>query len=189
MTTKPLTTRVDPRAQRTRALLQWALGELLTERSLASVTIADITRRATVNRATFYAHFRDKDALLECCLREKCRVVLCAALGQQRQPTPEAWQHLIKDVLDFFARMPRQCPQAARQWNDIVANAMREELDGLLEDWLAEAQPARAARRTITAAVSGAIVTAGMQWLRGKADVTTEEGAAELTAFIVSGMR
>ncbi len=188
MTTSAPTSRIDPRAQRTRTLLQKALGELLTERSLASVTIADITRRATVNRATFYAHFRDKDDLLEHCLREKCRVLLCHAMPEQRQHTPEAWHHLIKDVLDFFARMPRQCPQAARQWNDIVVNAMREELDRLLGEWLTEARPTRAVRQTLIAAISGAIVTSGMQWLRGKADVTTEEGAAELTAFIVGGM-
>lgn len=179
---------LDPRAKRTRVLLQKALGELLTERSLASVTIADITRRATVNRATFYAHFRDKDDLLEHCLREKCRAVLCAALPEQRQPAPETWHSLIKDVLDFFARMLAQCPQAARQWNGIVANAMREELDGVLTGWLAGARPARAVPRTITAAISGAIVVSGMQWLRGEADVTTEEGATDLTAFITGGM-
>lgn len=188
MNMKQPSDRLDPRAKRTRTLLQQALGELLTERSLASVTIADITRRATVNRATFYAHFRDKDDLLEHCLREKCRVVLSTALPQPQHQTPEAWRRLIKDVLDFFARMPHQCPQAARQWNGIVTNAMREELDILLEEWLREARPARAARQTVVAAVSGAIVTTGMQWLRGKAAITTEEGAADLTAFIIGGM-
>lgn len=185
---KQMTEHLDPRAKRTRTLLQKALGELLTERSFASVTIADITRRATVNRATFYAHFRDKDDLLEHCLREKCRVVLCDALPDQCRPTSEAWHRLIKDVLDFFARMPVRCPQAARQWNGIVANAMREELDGVLGGWLAGAQPARAVPQTITAAISGAIVVSGMQWLRGEAAVTTEEGAADLTTFIMGGI-
>jgi len=141
-----------------------------------------------VNRATFYAHFQDKDDLLEHCLREKCRAVLSAALPEGRQETPAAWCHLIQAVLDFFARMPRQCPQAARQWNGIVVNAMREELEALLEDWLAEARPAHAGRQMVIATVSGAIVTAGMRWLRGKAGVTTEEGAAELTAFVTVGL-
>ncbi len=178
--------RQDPRAARTRLLLQQALGEMLTERSFASVTIADITRRAGVNRATFYAHFQDKDDLLEWTLREKCRRVLFAALPPLQTPTPDAWRHLIECVLDFFAAMPSRCPQAARQWNGIVANAMREELDCRLIDWLsAEAS----VRQTTIAAVSGAIVTSGMHWLRGKADLTTTAGAAELTTFIVNGLR
>ena len=181
--------RQDPRAKRTRLLLQQALGEMLTGQSFASVTIADIARRAGVNRATFYAHFQDKDDLLEWTLREKCRRVLAAALPPSQMPTPDAWRHLIQCVLDFFAEMPCRCPQAARQWNGIVANAMREELECRLEDWLADALPVPASRQTLIAAVSGAIVTSGMHWLRGKANLTTEAGAAELAHFIVKGLQ
>lgn len=188
MTPQPPRDRLDPRAKRTRTLLQQAMGELLTQKPLSSITVGDITRRATVNRATFYAHFQDKDDLLEYSLREKCRVALCIALPPLSPHTPETWQCLIQNVLDFFAQMPHRCPQAARQWNGIVVNAMREELHRLLEEWLAEARPAPAVRQTTIAAISGAVVTAGMQWLRGQANVTTQEGAAELTAFILSGM-
>ena len=176
----------DPRAKRTRLLLQQALGEMLTERSFVSVTITDITRRAGVNRATFYAHFQDKDDLLEWTLREKCRRVLGAALPASQPPSPEAWQHLVRCILDFFADMPCRCPQAARQWNGIVVNAMHEELDCLLDNWLSEEA---ADRQIVIGAVSGAIVTSGMQWLRGKSQVTTEAGAAALTTFIIKGMQ
>ncbi len=172
----------DPRTRRTRLLLQQALGEMLTERSLASVTVADITARAGVNRATFYAHFQDKDDLLESTLHEKCRRVLEAALPEQSPPAPETWNHLIHSVLDFFAAMPCRCPQAARLWNAIVVNAMREELDCRLDTWLPFVSP------TLLTAISGAIVTSGMKWLRGKAAVTTAEDAAELTAFILKGL-
>ena len=175
-------TLLDPRAKRTRLALQQALGEMLTERSLASVTVADITHRAGVNRATFYAHFQDKDDLLESTLREKCRRVLQAALPEQSPPTADAWRYLIQSVLDFFAAMPCRCPQAARLWNAIVVNAMREELDCLLETWLPSGGP------LLIAAISGALVTAGMQWLRGQAQGTTVEGAVELTAFILKGL-
>ncbi len=177
----------DPRAARTRLLLQQALGEMLTERSFASVTIADITRRAGVNRATFYAHFQDKDDLLEWTLREKCRRVLQAALAPPQTPSPATWQHLIQCIFEFFAEMPCRCPQAARQWNGIVTNAMREEMDCCLEEWLSDARPA--VRQTTIAAISGAIVTSGMHWLRSSAKVTTAAGAAELTTFIVNGLR
>ncbi len=179
----------DPRAARTRLFLQQALGEMLTEQSFASVTVAAITRRAGVNRATFYAHFQDKDDLLEWTLREKCRRVLQNALPPSQTPATDAWRHLIGCVLDFFAAMPSRCPQAARQWNGIVANAMREELDCLLENWLADALPISASRQTLIAAISGAVVTSGMHWLRGKADMTTQAGAAELAHFIVQGLQ
>ena len=56
------TERVDPRVKRTRKLLQQAFLELFQEKGFASISIQDITERATVNRATFYAHFPDKYA-------------------------------------------------------------------------------------------------------------------------------
>jgi AcrR family transcriptional regulator len=57
-------TSLDPRVRRTRRLLQEAVLSLAEERDVASITIQDITRRAEVNRATFYLHYRDKDDLV-----------------------------------------------------------------------------------------------------------------------------
>lgn len=44
------------------------------------------------------------------------------------------------------------------------------------------AQPVANLNRQVSSAVLG------MQWLRGGADVTTEEAATDLTAFIMGGM-
>lgn len=57
--------KVDPRVIRTRRLLVEALIELSSERGYAAISVADIARRAGVNRATFYLHFEGKDDLLE----------------------------------------------------------------------------------------------------------------------------
>jgi AcrR family transcriptional regulator len=54
----------DLRVQRTRKLLQQALIELTVEMGFAAVTVRDITRRAMVNRSTFYRHYLDKYDLL-----------------------------------------------------------------------------------------------------------------------------
>ncbi len=60
----------DPRVKRTRKLLQAALIELLAEKSFEAITVHDIAERSTINRATFYAHFVDKYALLATWIRE-----------------------------------------------------------------------------------------------------------------------
>ena len=57
---------VDPRIRRTRRLLQQALESLLETREFEQLSVQDITDAATVNRATFYDHYPDKFALLEC---------------------------------------------------------------------------------------------------------------------------
>src|SRR6202158_6254455 len=56
--------KLDPRIRRTRQLLQDALRRLLVEKEFDDITVQDITEAATLNRATFYAHYPDKFALL-----------------------------------------------------------------------------------------------------------------------------
>src|SRR3984885_10163382 len=54
----------DPRVKRTRALLQESLYRLLRTGSFEGISVNDIAESATVNRATFYAHYADKYELL-----------------------------------------------------------------------------------------------------------------------------
>jgi len=77
---------VDPRVKRTRQLLQKAFMELFLERGIASISIQDIAERATVNRATFYAHFPDKYALLDSFIREQFHGVVAEYL-----PSAPTW--------------------------------------------------------------------------------------------------
>jgi len=55
---------LDPRVVRTHKLLREALVGLIAERGYDAITVRDIAERATLNRATFYLHFRDKEDLL-----------------------------------------------------------------------------------------------------------------------------
>jgi AcrR family transcriptional regulator len=58
------TIKVDRRVRRNAAALQRALVELALENGYSATTIEHITTRADVARATFYAHYADKQALL-----------------------------------------------------------------------------------------------------------------------------
>ena len=64
------TTKVDPRIIRTKKLLVEAFQEVSREKRMSQITVKDITERATVNRATFYAHFTDKYDILDYTLSE-----------------------------------------------------------------------------------------------------------------------
>jgi AcrR family transcriptional regulator len=54
----------DRRVLRTRKLLQDALTTMMVEKGYEDTTVQDIIDRANVGRATFYAHFADKQTLL-----------------------------------------------------------------------------------------------------------------------------
>jgi AcrR family transcriptional regulator len=57
----------DRRVRRTRTSIVEAFLSLVVERGYERVTIQDILDRADVGRSTFYAHYRDKEALLMSC--------------------------------------------------------------------------------------------------------------------------
>jgi AcrR family transcriptional regulator len=55
----------DRRVRRTQATLQRALIDLVQERDLSQITVADVADRADVSRSTFYDHYQDVHALAE----------------------------------------------------------------------------------------------------------------------------
>src|SRR5579871_2838923 len=55
----------DRRQRKSKAALQRALLELIGEKPYDAITVDEIAAAADVARATFYAHYKDKAALLE----------------------------------------------------------------------------------------------------------------------------
>jgi len=61
--TKAPSTKSDRRAMRSKRLIIEALRELILEKDYKKISVSDIVERADIGRATFYAHFEDKEAL------------------------------------------------------------------------------------------------------------------------------
>src|SRR6266566_2729441 len=65
--TQPVNTaeNTDPRVLRSRQMLMESLLKLLARKEFADISIQEIADEATLNRATFYLHYPDKNALLQ----------------------------------------------------------------------------------------------------------------------------
>jgi AcrR family transcriptional regulator len=55
----------DPRILRSRRMLMDALVTLLIKKEFEDISVQEIADQATLNRATFYLHYPDKNALLQ----------------------------------------------------------------------------------------------------------------------------
>lgn len=64
---------MDRRRRKTREAIFAAFIDLLSQKDVRHITVAEIIDRADVGRATFYAHFETKDFLL----KELCRELFC----------------------------------------------------------------------------------------------------------------
>jgi len=55
----------DRRVQRTKKMIRDALSELMKNKTFEEISVTDITKKADINRGTFYLHYEDKYDLLE----------------------------------------------------------------------------------------------------------------------------
>jgi AcrR family transcriptional regulator len=69
----PETETTDPRILRSRRMLMEALAKLLIKKEFEDVSVQEIADEATLNRATFYLHYADKNALLEAMTESRFR--------------------------------------------------------------------------------------------------------------------
>jgi AcrR family transcriptional regulator len=181
--------RVDPRVLRTRKLLEQAFIELLNEKGFQEMTIQDITERATVNRATFYAHFEDKYDLLDSFIRQNFNEALKAKVPLAPVYSEERLQQVITVVMEFFAPVHKHCaPTDRQQLTPMLESAVQEELNRYLLDWFALTPPPLVPKgiKLATAANvwSWAIFGAAFQWAQDGQKAPAREIAREISVVL-----
>jgi AcrR family transcriptional regulator len=185
--------RVDPRVRRTRKLLEQAFLELMQERNFQSITIQDIAERATVNRATFYAHFEDKYDLLDSFIREQFTERLVEKVPPDLAPDAAfcagRLHLLIVTVLEYIFQIHGQCARGDRQVEPMFETAVQEELQQYLMRWFEQAPPevipAGVDLKIAATMWSWAIFGTGIQWVRGLREAPADEIASAMVKVLL----
>ncbi|MDQ0195320.1 TetR family transcriptional regulator [Paenibacillus wynnii] len=99
----------DPRVKRSKQLIKDAFTKLMMERDFESITVKDITELATINRATFYAHYEDKYQLLETLFLELFNQTLAERNIEHNPFNLETLEKLILALCDYFKRIKMGC--------------------------------------------------------------------------------
>ncbi len=123
--------REDPRVLRTRQLLLQAVSDLFLEKGFHAMAVQDITDRAKVNRGTFYTHFEDKYAILECWLREQFQQHVASTV--LFSPWSLSTLHLlVQNVVEWFTQLHQLTRSADRSLIPLVVTTLQEALFELL---------------------------------------------------------
>ena len=180
----------DPRVKRTRQLLQQAFLALLQDKGFQEMTVQDIADRATVNRATFYAHFTDKFDLMDSCIREQFQQLLVGKLPPQSRWSTENLQLLIATVFDFLAFVHHDCTPAQRELDPMLESAVQEEVYGVLLRWLQPLVPisSPAQPETVARVTSWAIFGTAGQWCRGTRTPPSPAMTRQVLAVVQGGL-
>jgi AcrR family transcriptional regulator len=134
--------KIDPRVIRTRALLHNAIMELVAERGYEAITIQDITDRATLNRATFYLHYQDKNDLLLNVFDELIKEMVPAP---SLEFDPEHSELSTPDIESIFEHIAEHSgfyhAMLGEEGAPFIAARVREYIEGLGMSWLQFLQP------------------------------------------------
>lgn len=92
----------DPRILRSRRMLMDSLAKLLIRKEFEDISVQEIAGEATLNRATFYLHYPDKNALLRAMTAERFRDLI-ARRGLSFTNCDGALRAIALGVCDYLA--------------------------------------------------------------------------------------
>lgn len=168
--------KLDPRIRRTRGLLQDALKRLLEEKEFDEITIQDIAKAATLNRATFYAHYPDKFALLEELIRVSFLQLLECRKIRFDGSCATAFHPIVLAVCDYLAELQKSRASKQRQFEAFVEGTVIDQIRVILLDgYKKHPSESNINPELIAATASWAIYGAAKQWVNTPERVPAEE--------------
>lgn len=177
-------TAVDPRIRRTRHLLQQALEKLLDTKAFEDISVQDIAEAATVNRATFYDHYSDKFALLECLVARQFMALLGERGIKFDGTCPTAIRGIVLGVCDYLTAVP--CMERQRQMEPHLESAVVAVVRNMMLEGLEQNPPPRESNLEMIAGTAGwAIYGAAKEWSRMQERVPSEEIADTIMTLVL----
>lgn len=180
----------DPRVIRTRQLILDAFLRLLNTKDFNQITISDITSNATVNRATFYAHFADKYALLEAMLSGAFTTLVVQKLGTEAQLTEQTLLELIV-ALCAYHESSQHCVKKYDSVALIIEENIKLQLEQLILRLLSKTTSTPVQSKALASAatlLSWSIYGVTYRWNQDGRTEAPAELAKRVSPFIIGGI-
>ncbi len=97
-----MTDAVQPRTLQTRARLVGAAQEVIAETGYGAMRVEEVVRRAGVAKGTFFAHFRDKDALMDRLIGARIDALLDDLATATAPKTPAEVTEALLPLMQFM---------------------------------------------------------------------------------------
>jgi AcrR family transcriptional regulator len=180
--------KLDPRVKRTRQLLEKAFNDLIEEKGFQAISVQDVTDRAGVNRATFYAHFEDKFDLLDYAIRQSFRQEIDKRTLNACHFSPDNLRNLIVAVCEFVKNTHSHCSPPQGQFEALVETQVKNQIYELLLKWLQQME-SDIAPETVATAASWAMYGLAHRWSHLKQAQSAEQYADEILSLVAGNLR
>ena len=171
----------DPRILRSRRMLMDALVRLMTQKELADISIQEIADEATLNRATFYLHYPDKNALLQAMTEARFRDLI-ARRGLCFSNCEGALRGIALGVCDYLAETAG-CPSQLTKLS--LEGSIIPVVEGMFLEGAAHHPTAPGVDPALLATMAAwAIFGAARRWYQTPDRIPAEEMAARIETMI-----
>jgi AcrR family transcriptional regulator len=171
----------DPRIVRSRRMLMDALVKLLTVREFEDISIQEIADEAGLNRATFYLHYPDKNALLQAMTAARFRDLI-GRRGLSFTDCDGALRAIALGVCDYLAETtgcPTQLAKMPLEGSIIPA------VEGMFLEGSGKHEVAPGVDVGLLAtAAAWAVFGAARRWFQTRDRIPAEEMAGKIEAMV-----
>src|ERR1700757_3299025 len=172
---------IDPRVLRSRQMLMEALLRLLTRKEFNDISIQEIADEATLNRATFYLHYPDKNALLQSMTATRFRDLI-ARRGLSFTNCDGALRAIALGVCDYLAETTG-CPSQLAKMP--LEGSIIPVVESMFQEGAAHHATAPGVDRNMLATTAAwAIFGAARRWYQTPDRIPAEEMAAKIEAMV-----
>jgi AcrR family transcriptional regulator len=171
----------DPRILRSRQMLMEALVKLLDRKEFNDISVQEIADEATLNRATFYLHYADKNALLQALTANRFRALIDQR-GLSFTNCDGALRAIALGVCDYLAETTSYPSQLTKM---SLEGSIIPVVEGMFLEGAAHhpAQP-RVDPALLGTTAAWAIFGAARRWLQTPDRIPAEEMAAKIEAMV-----
>jgi AcrR family transcriptional regulator len=171
----------DPRILRSRRMLMDSLVRLLGKKEFEDISVQEIADEATLNRATFYLHYPDKNALLRAMTAERFRCLITRR-GLSFTNCDGALRAIALGVCDYLAETAG-CP------SQLAKMPLEGSIIPVVEDMFREGagnHPVKAGvdPELLATSAAWAIFGAASRWYQTPDRISAEEMAGKIEAMV-----
>jgi len=178
----------DPRVKRTRQWITESFMALMQKKTFQAITVQDIAQQAGINRATFYAHFNDKYALLDHLIREMFLQMLYANIDEHAPYSLDNLQQLIIVTCEFLGKFGGNCHPSDKQQEPLIEISVQSQIYEIVLNWLVTAENDAASRPMQAQIISWTIFGLGLDWRRTSPRQPVDKVAKEVITLLSQGV-
>ena len=183
------TKKLAPRVKRTRQMIEQSFKGLITEKGFQSLSVQDITEQAGINRATFYAHFPDKYALLDHTIKQEFLQEIEKRTLNACHFSLDNLRMLVIVVCEFIDGAHGHCAMTEQQFQSLVETQVRAQIYTLISHWLESMPEIENIPKTRAAtAVSWALLGLAVEWSRSKRMPPLEQYADQVLPLLAANI-